>query len=145
MNELTSMAQEKTEDAEDEFVLFDVKGRSYNVRAYRRVINKLIKGSYKVIPRTKCLIKRGGENITQEWQPPVEAFLVKKHTRVYNLLKHTVVRRTFDYKTECELIHSFERKLREIQTEYDDLKKDFMDNFSRLTSCDFWENYLKLK
>lgn len=145
MKELTAMAREETHDATNEYEMFDTVHKSYQARPLRRKINRLIRGAYRVVPYTKCLVKRPGMNTTCEWYPPVEAFQFKKHVKVFHLLKHTFTQRDFDYKQERELIRDFNRKLNEIQERYDELKNDYVSSFSRLTSCDFWERYLKLK
>lgn len=144
MKELNIIAKENIEHATDEYELFRIRDKGYGVKRSRRIINKAIKAAYKIAPKTKCFIKRDSVNGTHEWYPPVEAFLVKKHVKVYHLMKHTYVTRDFDYPLEKKLIGEFNQKLNQIRTEYDRLHADHVTNFAKITSYEFWKKYLQL-
>lgn len=144
MNELAALAKEPVQEIDNEQELFHARDAVYVKNGARGFINKLIKAAFRIFPWTKCWIKRGGTNDTVEWYPPVDAFLMKKHVRVYHLLKHTCVTRDFDYALERKLTKEFQQKLKQVEANYDRLKENYETSFPRLTSYEFWKQYLKL-
>ena len=144
MQELATLAMEPIQKTDNEWEVFHARDAVYVKGGIRGVVNKLIKGVFRVFPKAKCWIKRSGTNDTVEWYPPVDAFLVKKHVRVYHLLKHTYVTREFDYALERKLTKEFRQKLKQIESNYDHLKEDYETNFPMVTSYEFWKQYLQL-
>lgn len=144
MQRLNLLGKEENIPVTDPYELWNVKYKNLNWKLYRRIINKFIKKIYKCIPYTKCLIKKNGENQAPEWFPPVDVFLIKKNVKVYNLLKETSVVRKFDYKLEKKLTVEFDGNLKKINRLYDELEKDYKNEFKRITSYEFWKNYLNL-
>ena len=144
MHNLNVLAKESSEPVTDPYELIEVRDKHIGWPRYRRVINKVIKACYKFLPITKCILKKNGMNTAPEWFPAADIFLVKKHVKVYNLLKHTSTIRTFDYNKEKQLKKEFKQYLNSIQTNYDALEKDYRENFGKVTSYEFWKQYLKL-
>ena len=144
MGSLNTLAKEESTPVNDPYELLEIRHKVIGWPKYRRVINKAIKGCFKLAPVTKCLIKRNGMNTAPEWFPPADIFLMKKQVKVYNLLKHTSTVRSFNYKRERELKKEFEYSLGCVQKNFDSLAKDYKDNFKKLTSYEFWKKYLKL-
>lgn len=144
MNKLQTLANENYETVESPYELLDVKYKQVGYSKVRRLINKVIRLCYRIAPFTKKIIKRSGTNAISEWYPPTDAFLIQKNVRVYNLLNHSSIVRHFDATLENQLTKEFNQKLSQIEKEYDNLQKDYKSNFQRITSYDFWKNYLKL-
>ena len=144
MQTLNSIAQEDYRDTDDMYLLFDVRNKDYRGFGTRKLINKTIKFLYRKVPSCKCRIKRNSMNHVADWHPPIEAFLVKKQVRVYNLMEHTYTTRRFDFKLEKTLTKEFHEKLEKIVSRYEELEKEYKAGFKTITSYDFWRRYLKL-
>ena len=145
MAEVSAMGREDWREVTEEKELLEAKERKYEPGPLRRKINWCIRAAYRLLPFTKCIVKRPGTNVTVDWFPPREAFLVKKHARVYHLLNGTVCQRDFDYKLERELSGEYKTKLAKIEESFDALKADYAENYGRLTSYEFWKKYLRLE
>lgn len=145
MDRLNELAKEDDNLCTDLRELTQIRDRKFEWSKLRHVINRMIRICYRVIPYSKCVIKRDGMNTAPEWMPPADAFLIQKHVKVYNLLKHTSIVRTFDYQQEKVLTKSFNSKMKQLTAQYESLEKDYNDNFSRLTSYEFWTAYLGIK
>ena len=138
------MAKEYVCEEDNEQNLIQARDRVYFKNGMRGAIKILIKAAFKIFPPAKCWIKREAVNTTYGWFPPTDAFLWKKHVKVYNLLKHTYVVRDYEYTTEQLLKKEFRQKLRQVERNYDSLKEDYERNYPRLTSYEFWKQYLHL-
>ncbi|NBJ92679.1 glycosyltransferase [Parablautia muri] len=139
------IAEEAREPVTDFYELKAVKDKPFHYARLKRICVRLIQVCYKCVPASKCVLKRKGMNLAQEWYPPVETFLIKRHVKVYNLLNKTSVLREFDYHMERKLKKQFRKLLAEIEKNYDSLLKDYRTNLPRLTSFDFWKKYLNLE
>lgn len=144
-NKVNIIAKEQREPVDDFYELKIVKDKPFNYSKAKKLCVRLIQACYKCMPFLKCILKRNGMNLAQEWYPPVETFLVKRKVKVYNLLNKTSVVREFDYRTERQLKRQFKELISEIEKNYDSLLEDYRANFSRLTSYDFWKKYLELE
>lgn len=145
MEELNILGAENSEKVLDEYELLAIKEKRYFYKGLKKLANKIIRILYKYLPFTKCLVKRDKIKGIDGWCSPVEEFYIRKHVRVYNLLKHSFEMRDFDYKLERSLISEYHIKIKLIAQEYDRLKNDFESNFNMITSYDFWKKYLNLQ
>lgn len=145
MQELNQLAKEEATAVTNPYELIEIRDKRFWWPRYRRLVNKAIRACFKLLPATKCILKRNGMNAVPEWFPPADIFLMKKQAKVYNLLKHTSTIRTFNYSKEKQLKKEFEQYIGAIQKNFDALERDYKDNFGKLTSYEFWKQYLHLQ
>ncbi len=143
--ELAQMAKEQTVRETDWYKLEEVRNRPYYYGFWEIRINSLAKKIFKLIPASKNILKKNSEKSVGEWYPPVEAFLFRKHVRVYNLLSHTYYYRHFDYKRERELVKEYKDIMKQLNSRYNELRETFVTEHDRWVSFDFWKNHLELE
>lgn len=144
MHLLQEMAKEPEDCVSDPYELYAIRDKRFEWSKLRCVLNRILPVCYKWMPCLKCIIKRNKMNTAPEWFPPEDAFLLHKQVKVYNLLKHTSITRKFDFHKERTLTREFRKKIKELEDRYDILEEDYSSNFARLTSYDFWRDYLSL-
>lgn len=142
---MTEMAKEDEVREEDWYQLESIRNKRYDNRSFIRLMSKTLNAVYKRIPAMKKIVKRNSEKSVGEWYPPNEAFLLKKHVRIYNLLKGTYYYRHFDYDKEQNLKKEFEGLMQKLCNNYDSLANMFREEHARLVSYDFWKKYLKME
>ena len=137
-----------TEDfiAEDNwYTLESVRNKVYHYGMLEKSVNYAAKAVFKLIPATKIIAKKNSEKAVGEWYPPTDAFLFRKHIRVYNLLKHSYYYRHYDYSKEKALKKDFNHIMRVLDKKYYELKGFYKQEHKVLISYDFWKKYLGLE
>ncbi len=137
-----------TEDfiAEDNwYTLESVRNKVYHYGKLEKSVNYAAKAVFKLIPATKIIAKKNSEKAVGEWYPPTDAFLFRKHIRVYNLLKHSYYYRHYDYSKEKALKKDFNHIMRVLDKKYYELKEFYKQEHKVLISYDFWKKYLELE
>ena len=111
-----------------------------HAKKWRKLIWKLTKNG---LYCPKFLFKKQG--VALDWYPPVEDFILVREVRVYNLLTKKCEIRKFDKKKIISYRNEFFTLLNEMENKYDDLQKDFCKSHEKLSTLEFWNEYLELK
>ena len=104
----------------------------------------MAKAVFKVIPAAKIIAKKNSEKAVGEWFPPADAFLFRKHIKVYNLLKHAYYYRHYDYSKEKALKKEFKQTMKMLDENYFYLREFYKQEHKTLISYDFWKKHLGL-
>ena len=114
------------------------KARAH-VRKYKKLIIKLFGDSYNI---PNFLLKKNG--YAPDFLPSPDFFLDKKEVRVINPLNKTMEIRRINHKKGRELTKKFKELMLVLDANFDKLKTESETNWGKLTSTDFWCQYLKL-
>jgi hypothetical protein len=82
-------------------------------------------------------------DIALEWEPPIEHFMLVREVKVYNPYMGAYELRRIDKKADAALRKRFKRALHSLVVRFDSLKDGLLSARARLTSPDFWREYLK--
>jgi hypothetical protein len=83
-----------------------------------------------------------GRSVALEWLPSVKNFMLYKEVKVYNPLTKKYCVRKFDKKLSGRYRKEFYCRIAKIKARYDDLYKDYRTAYKRITSLEYWEEYL---
>lgn len=114
---------------------------------YHPRIKKLHKKLYSLTKRglncPKFLMKKN--DISLEWYPPAENFILRREVRVYNLFTSKYCVRKFEKEKIINYEKEFSRRLDLMKKNYSKLHEDYKQAYKEFTTFEFWENYLDIK
>ena len=142
---LSAIAAEDFIHEENWYTLEGVRNKIYYYGKIERAVNFVAKAVFKVIPATKTIAKKNSEKAVGEWYPPTDAFLFRKHIKVYNLLKHAYYYRHFDYSKEKALKKEFNQAIKMLNKNYFDLREFYKQKHRTLISYNFWKKHLGME